>query len=161
MDRALAREIFDLVFLDIMLPGEDGLSACRRLRAGFTIPVMMVTARDKEVDRVVGLEVGADDYIGKPFGSRELIARIRALLRSTGAHRSTDATPPAQALTFEGWEIDPRTRQLRNAAGVQVQLTSAEFDLLLAFCRNPNRVLSREQLLELTHSGLEIGRAHV
>ncbi len=150
MDRLLALESVDLLILDIMLPGEDGLSACRRVRAQSNMPIMMVTARDDEIDRVVGLELGADDYIGKPFGSRELVARIRALLRRATAEKPTSPS----ILTFNGWEIDPRTRQLKDPVGVQVQLTSTEFDLLLALCRNPNRVLSREQLLELTHSGL-------
>lgn len=143
----------DLVLLDIMLPGEDGLSICRRIRTNSSIPIIMLTARTEEIERVVGLEVGADDYVGKPFSTRELIARIRALLRRSAVdQRSTVVS--ANILVFDGWEIDPAARQFRNPQGVHVQLTSAEFDLLLAFCRNPNRVLSREQLLELTHSGL-------
>lgn len=143
----------DLVLLDIMLPGEDGLSICRRIRTNSAIPIIMLTALTEEIERVVGLEVGADDYVGKPFSTRELVARIRALLRrSSGDQRFSLAS--LEVLNFDGWEIDSSSRQLRNPHGTQVQMTSAEFDLLLALCRNPNRVLSREQLLELTHSGL-------
>lgn len=153
MDAILDRTHIDLVILDVMLPGEDGFSVCRRLRSASAIPIIMLTALGEEVDRVVGLEIGADDYMSKPFSSRELIARIRALLR-----RATPDQKPTQAqnatLEFEGWSINPATRQLSDPRSVKVQLTSAEFDLLLAFCRNPNRILSREQLLELTHSGL-------
>ena len=143
----------DLVLLDIMLPGEDGVSICRRIRTSSSIPIIMLTALTEEIERVVGLEVGADDYVGKPFSTRELIARIRALLRRSAVDQRLTVVS-ASTLAFDGWEIDPAARQFRNPQGAHVQLTSAEFDLLLAFCRNPNRVLSREQLLELTHSGL-------
>jgi two-component system OmpR family response regulator len=153
MDPVLKSTKVDLVLLDIMLPGEDGLSICRRIRMTSAIPIIMLTALSEEMERVVGLEVGADDYIGKPFSTRELIARIRALLRRSGGDQRFSLAS-SQVLVFDGWEIDPATRQVRSPQGVHVQLTSAEFDLLLAFCRNPNRVLSREQLLELTHGGL-------
>jgi two-component system OmpR family response regulator len=153
MDYILARQDVDLVILDIMLPGEDGLSICRRLRASSKMPIIMMTALTEEIDRVVGLEIGADDYISKPFSSRELIARIRALLRRTVTEESASRSK-CETLAFLGWTIDPATRRLRDPKGVKVQLTSTEFDFLLAFCRNPNRILSREQLLELTHSGL-------
>ncbi len=153
MDAILTRHAIDLVILDVMLPGEDGFSACRRLRSNSSVPIIMLTALGNEVDRVVGLEIGADDYVSKPFSSRELIARIRALLRRAVPDRKQTQDANA-ALAFEGWVIDPARRQLRNPSGVKVALTSAEFDLLLAFCRNPNRVLSREKLLELMHSGL-------
>jgi two-component system OmpR family response regulator len=113
----------------------------------------MMTALTEEIDRVVGLEIGADDYISKPFSARELIARVRALLRRAGTDQSAPQ-PKSETLAFLGWKIDPGTRRLRDPRGVKVQLTSTEFDLLLALCRNPNRILSREQLLELTHSGL-------
>src|SRR5688572_17324271 len=150
MDPVLKSTKVDLVLLDIMLPGEDGLSICRRIRMTSAIPIIMLTELSEEMERVVGLEVGADDYIGKPFSTRELIARIRALLRRSGGDQRFSLAS-SQVLVFDGWEIDPATRQVRSPQGVHVQLTSAEFDLLLAFCRNPNRVLSREQLLELTH----------
>jgi two-component system OmpR family response regulator len=153
METVMQTAKVDLVLLDIMLPGEDGLSICRRIRMKSSIPIIMLTALTEEIERVVGLEVGADDYVGKPFSTRELIARIRALLRrSTGDQRSTAAA--SGTFVFDGWEIDPAARLFRNPHRVHIQLTSTEFDLLLAFCRNPNRVLSREQLLELTHSGL-------
>jgi two-component system OmpR family response regulator len=143
----------DLLLLDVMLPGEDGFSICRRLRADSAIPIIMLTALGAPVDRVVGLEIGADDYVAKPFDSRELVARIRALLRRSRAALSGD-TQRMRALVFAGWRIHPGERQLYNPAGVRVATTSAEFDLLLAFCQHPGRVLSREQLLELTHGGL-------
>jgi two-component system OmpR family response regulator len=153
MDRVLERETVDLVVLDVMLPGEDGFSICRRLRATSGIPIMMLTARGDPVDRVIGLEIGADDYVVKPFNSRELIARIRALLRRSRAGAGSPGER-VRALTFAGWRIEAVERQLYNPDGVRVSTTSAEFDLLLAFCRNPGKILSREQLLELTHGGL-------
>jgi len=153
MDKLLERETVDLVVLDILLPGEDGLSICRRLRATSSVPIIVLTALGEPVDRVIGLEIGADDYVVKPFNSRELVARIRALLRRS---RAVGGLPGerTRALTFAGWRIDPVERQLYNPDGVRVSTTSAEFDLLLAFCRNRGRILSREQLLELTHGGL-------
>ena len=153
MDPVLTSTKVDVVLLDVMLPGEDGFSICRRIRTTSAIPIIMLTALTEEMERVVGFEAGADDYVGKPFSTRELIARIRALLRRSGGDQRSSLAC-SQVLVFDGWEIDPATRQLRNPQGVHVQVTSAEFDLLLAFCRNPNRVISREQLLELTHSGL-------
>jgi two-component system OmpR family response regulator len=150
MDQALRRAAVDLILLDVLLPGEDGLSICRRLRASTAIPIIMVTALGQEVDRIIGLEIGADDYVAKPFNTRELVARIRALLRR--------ARPPARggvrAYRFAGWRLYPAERQLASAEGVRVTTTSAEFDLLLAFCQNPGRILSRDQLLDLTHGGL-------
>jgi two-component system OmpR family response regulator len=153
MDRLLARERVDLILLDVMLPSEDGFSICRRLRSASEVPIIMLTARDEDVDRILGLELGADDYVTKPFNSRELMARIRALLRraqSAGAPAKNRAPP----MRFAGWRIYPAERQLHNPEGVRISTTSAEFDLLLAFCLNPGRVLSRDQLLELTHGGL-------
>jgi two-component system, OmpR family, response regulator len=153
MDRLLEQDDVDLVVLDIMLPGEDGFSICRRLRATSSVPIIMLTALGEAVDRIVGLEIGADDYVTKPFNSRELVARIRALLRrsrTAGAIAGNGRRP----LVFAGWRIDPVGRQLFNPDGVRVATTSAELDLLLAFCRNPGRVLSREELLELTHGGV-------
>ncbi|WP_230983052.1 response regulator [Inquilinus limosus] len=151
MDAVLRLVPVDLVVLDIMLPGEDGLSICRRLRAASAIPIIMVTARGDAVDRIVGLEIGADDYLPKPFDSRELVARIRALLRRVQGGRDAGR---ARSLRFAGWRIDPASRQLHDPDGVQVAMTSVEFDLLAALCRHPGQVLSRDQLIELTHSGL-------
>ena len=153
MDRLLRQNMFDLIVLDVLLPGEDGLSICRRLRASTSTPILMLTALAEQVDRIVGLEIGADDYVTKPFHPRELVARIRAILRRTrisGAQtRST-----MQSFRFAGWRLLPRERQVYNPEGVRIATTSTEFDILLAFCQNPGRVLSREQLLELTHSGV-------
>jgi two-component system, OmpR family, response regulator len=152
MDALLDSCSVDLIILDLMLPGEDGYSICRRLRAASAMPIIMVTARDENIDRIVGLEIGADDYVTKPFNSRELIARIRALLR-----RAEGSAPPARSrarmLVFAGWRIDPTTRELHDPENVRVSLTSVEFDLLFALCRNSGRTLSREQLLELAHGG--------
>jgi two-component system, OmpR family, response regulator len=149
---AMLKDGIDLVILDVMLPGEDGFSVCRRLRANSSIPIIMVTARGEEIDRVHGLEVGADDYVSKPFSSRELVARIRALLRRA---ESTPELSRARmrALRFTGWCIDPALRELFDADGTRIALTSVEFDLLLAFCRHPGQTLSREKLIELTHGG--------
>ena len=153
MDLLLAQESVDLILLDVMLPNEDGFSVCRRLRAGSSVPIIMVTALDEDVDRIVGLEIGADDYISKPFNSRELVARIRALMRRVDA--SALAHKDRQRLfRFAHWSLYPAERLLHNPDRVRVTMTSAEFDLLLAFCQNPGRVLSREQLLDLTHGGL-------
>jgi two-component system, OmpR family, response regulator len=152
MDRVMRRQAFDLIILDAMLPGEDGFNICRRLRASAVTPIIMLTALGDDVDRIIGLELGADDYVTKPFNPRELIARIRSLMRrsSYGAERRERRQP----LTFAGWRVDPVSRELRNPENVHVFMTTAEFDMLLAFCLNPGRVLTREQLLALTHAGL-------
>lgn len=152
MDALLARESVDVIVLDIMLPGEDGVSICRRLRGASTIPIIMLTALGDEIDRVVGLEVGADDYVTKPFSSRELIARIRALLRRASFERATGSAA-ARRFRFAGWTLDPSRRQLLDPDGTHVTLTSAEFDLLVAFCQRPGQVLSREKLLDVTYCG--------
>ncbi|MEN2977473.1 response regulator transcription factor (plasmid) [Tistrella bauzanensis] len=152
MDRLIGVESFNLIILDIMLPGEDGLSLCRRLRADAMVPIIMLTALNEELDRIVGLEIGADDYISKPFSPREVLARVRSLLR-----RAAYAPAPARRgrpLRFEGWRIDPVRRQLHDPADIRVSMTTAEFDLLLAFCHNPGRVITRDELLSLTHAGL-------
>jgi two-component system, OmpR family, response regulator len=153
MDSELQRQDFDLVVLDVMLPDEDGLSICQRLRQQSSIPIIMVTARGEAIDRILGLELGADDYVTKPFNSRELIARIRALLRRA-ASEPTPARLRPRPMTFLGWRIDPTTRELHDPTGLRITLTSAEFDLLLVFCRHAGQVLSREQLIELVHGGL-------
>jgi two-component system OmpR family response regulator len=151
MDRVMIERSFDLVILDVMMPGEDGLSICRRLRAKSKIPLMMLTALSEETDRIVGLELGADDYIVKPFNPREVLARIKAILRRAepvaltlgGAHGG-------KRLKFANWVLDTDRRHLANTDGVSISLTSADFQLLIAFLERPRTVLSRERLLDLT-----------
>lgn len=152
MDRRMMRESFDLIVLDVMLPHEDGWRICQRLRQTSLIPIIMASARSEVVDRVLGLELGADDYVTKPFSTRELIARIRALLRRVANSRNAVPVTP-RPITFAGWMLDPTKRELRDSTGTKITLTSAEFDLLLVFCRNPGKVLSREQLVELVSGG--------
>jgi two-component system, OmpR family, response regulator len=151
MDRVLKKKEFQLIVLDGMLPGEDGFSICRRIRSSNTVPILMLTALTKEVDRVIGLELGADDYVTKPFNSRELLARIRALLRRSSY--AMQVKPILEAMTFAGWRIDPVTRELTNSEGVHVSLTTAEFDVLLVFCQNPRQVMNRQEILARTHAG--------
>jgi two-component system OmpR family response regulator len=148
VDRLLADNRIDLIVLDLMLPGEDGLSLCRRLRTHSQVPVIMLTAKGEEVDRIVGLEMGADDYLAKPFNPRELLARIRAVLRR--ASTATPADHRARTLAFFGWRVDCALRELRDPQGTRIMLTGAEFDLLQALCERSGRVLSRDQLLDLT-----------
>lgn len=155
MDDHLANGNFDLIVLDLMMPGEDGLSICRRLRADTAIPIIMLTALGEETDRIVGLEMGADDYLPKPFNPRELLARIKAILRLGGDFRSP-APVSGRTLGFEGWTVDLSKRELRNPDGALVSLTAGEFDLLVALTERPQRVLNRDQLLDLTR-GREAG----
>ena len=150
MIRAMADHRVDLLILDVMLPGEDGLSLCRRIRAESQVPIIMLTARGEDVDRILGLEMGADDYLAKPFNPRELLARINAVLRRQAVAWTASATEGATVLSFLGWRIDFRLRELRNPDAARVAMTSAEFDLLRVFCERPGRVLSRESLLDLT-----------
>ncbi|UPT94400.1 response regulator [Bradyrhizobium barranii subsp. apii] len=150
MSRALADHRVDLIILDVMLPGEDGLSLCRKVRSEAQTPIIMLTARGEDVDRIVGLEMGADDYLPKPFNPRELLARINAVLRRQAAAQAASSIEGASTLVFEGWRIDLRLRELRNPEGARVAVTSAEFDLLRTFCERPGRVLSRDSLLDLT-----------
>ncbi|KUL94743.1 transcriptional regulator [Bosea sp. WAO] len=149
MDRALREGGFDLIVLDLNLPGEDGLSICRRLRQGTSIPIIMLTARSEDIDRIIGLEMGADDYLGKPFNPRELLARIRAVMRRQQGTQADPDTAPG-AFSFNGWILDASKRELSNPDDVRVAVTGAEFDLLRAFCERPGRVLSRDILLDLT-----------
>ena len=149
MRKVLADGRIDLVLLDLMLPGEDGLSLCRSLRAGSDIPIIMITAKGEEVDRVIGLEMGADDYLPKPFGSRELVARIRAVLRRGRiGGLVTEAETPTR-YRFDRWILDAEARELLRSDGVMVPLSTGEFDLLTALVQRPNHVLSRDQLLDL------------
>ena len=152
MNALLRSNEFDLIILDVMLPGEDGLSICRRIRSEKTTPIILLTALGEEVDRIVGLEVGADDYVTKPISPREVVARIRSLLRRSSYGLVN--TAGQRKLRFEGWQIDPLRRQLHDASSARVAVTTTEFDLLLAFCRNPGRIITREELLSLTHTGL-------
>jgi len=149
MKRCLSESKIDLIVLDLMLPGEDGLSLCRGLRASSTIPIIMLTAMSDEMDKIIGLEMGADDYLSKPFNPRELLARIKAVLR-----RVNTLSPPASSDLkhhhFSRWSLDVHKRELTDQAGVMVVLSSAEFDLLRVFIAHPQRVLSREQLLDLS-----------
>jgi two-component system OmpR family response regulator len=150
MWKQLKHAEIDLIVLDLMLPGEDGLSLCRRLRATSATPVIMLTAMGEETDRIVGLEIGADDYLPKPFNPRELLARIKAVLRRAEGRAAPDGPrPPRQILAFAGWRLDATQRQLHDALGAPVALSSGEFDLLLAFAENPQRVLTRDRLLDL------------
>jgi two-component system, OmpR family, response regulator len=150
MFAALEEQKIDLVILDVMLQGEDGFSLCRRLREASKVPVIMLTAMGDHTDRIVGLEIGADDYLVKPFDARELLARIKAVLRRTSdapaAATSTDTRP---VLTFAGWRLDVARRELRSADNMLMILSGAEFDLLLAFAEHSQRVLTRDQLLDL------------
>ena len=148
---------FDLILLDVMLPGKSGLDLCREIRATSHVPIIMVSARGDEIDRVVGLEVGADDYVPKPFGAKELLARIRALLRRVAAGGGSSETAgrvPQDAMSFAGWRLDRRRRELTDPDGVAVDLSGAEHDLLVAFLENPQRVIGRERLLELSRTRL-------
>jgi two-component system OmpR family response regulator len=148
MHKALDEARIDLILLDLMLPGEDGLSLCRGLRAHSEIPIIMLTAKGEEVDRVIGLEMGADDYLPKPFGSRELVARIRAVLRR-GRRALMDDVPRAARYRFDRWTLDTGARELIDPGGVAVPLSTGEFDLLVVLLEHPQRVLSRDQLLDL------------
>jgi two-component system, OmpR family, response regulator len=150
MDRALDGSRIDLIVLDLMLPGEDGISLCQRLRATSHIPIIMLTAKGEEIDRIIGLEMGADDYLPKPFNPRELLARIRAVLRRTASSGDPAERRSDRVLTFLGWRLDSRRREVRDPDGTRIAFTSAEFDLLQVFCDKAGRVLSRDQLLDLT-----------
>jgi two-component system OmpR family response regulator len=147
--RALAEQPADLIVLDLMLPGEDGLAICRDLRTRSNTPVIMLTARGESIDRIVGLEVGADDYVAKPFDPRELIARIRTVLRRASA--MPGATPTRlRGWTFDGWTFDAVRRELRDPEGAIVALSSLEFRLLELLLQNANQVLTRDRIMEAT-----------
>ncbi|MVA78239.1 response regulator [Agrobacterium vitis] len=154
MDAKMRALEFDLVVLDVMLPGEDGFSICRRLRGSGDIPILMLTSVSSDIDRVVGLEIGADDYVTKPFVLRELTARIKGLLRRSRVTSQRPDSLRKSFFRFDGWQVDPARRQLHDPSHARVAMTTHEFDLLLAFCQNPGRVLTREQLLSATHAGL-------
>jgi two-component system, OmpR family, response regulator len=149
MRRVLASAEVDLIILDVMLPGRDGLSICRDLRATERTPIVMLTARGDPVDRVVGLEMGADDYLPKPFDLRELEARVRAVLRRSGQDNGPTGSERGKVLGFSGWKLEVQQRQLSSPEGMIVELTSGEFDVLMAFAERPQRILSREQLIDI------------
>jgi two-component system OmpR family response regulator len=151
LSAAMARELVDLVILDLRLPGEDGMQIARKLREESAIPILMLTGRAEEADRVMGLELGADDYLTKPFSSRELLARIRALLRRAKAQASVaDAVSKVRAYRFGGWELNVGLRKLKSPKGEPVDLTNGEFRILAAFLSAPQRILTRDQLLDLS-----------
>ncbi len=139
----------DLVLLDIMMPGEDGLSLCRHLTESRAIPTIMLTAKGEAMDRVVGLEIGADDYVVKPFEPRELVARIRSVLRRAAKGGGAGAPVEDEAFEFEGWRLDPLKRRLTDPEGAMVSISSAEFRLLMAFVEHPRQVLDRDRLLDM------------
>ena len=156
MREAMSREVIDLILLDLKLPAEDGMTLARELRETSSVPIVILTGRKDDVDRIMGLELGADDYLTKPFNLRELLARIRAILRRTQAHPVTRAEGrKPHALRFGAWELDLRSRRLTSNDGERVELTHAEFALLAAFLGAPERILSREQLLELSRGNDE------
>jgi len=152
---AAAREILavhaiSLVLLDIMIPGEDGLSLAAFIRSTAQTPLILVTAKTDDVDRILGLEIGADDYVTKPFNPRELLARIKAVLRRTGEQAAVVHAPDAAGYAFDAWVLKTGERELIDRDGVSVALSTGEYNLLLAFVTHPRRVLTRDQLLDLT-----------
>ena len=148
MRRAIAEQVPDVIILDLMLPGEDGLTLCRQLRANGNIPVIMLTARGEPADRVVGLELGADDYVVKPFDPRELVARIHTVLRRARGEMAAGGAGEGERVSFEGWTLDVSTRQLTTPRQMVVPLSNAEFRLLWTFIERPRRVLNRDQLMD-------------
>jgi two-component system, OmpR family, response regulator len=150
MWQALDRGAFDLVVLDVMLPGDDGLTLCRTLRAHSDIPIIMLTARGEETDRIVGLEMGADDYVAKPFSARELLARIKVILRRVRSLPRNLQPEEQRSIRFGGWTLDTVHRHLVSPSGIVTPVGGAEYRLLRIFLAHPNRVLGRDQLIELT-----------
>ena len=148
--RALAAAAVDLVVLDIMMPGEDGLALCRHLRETSRVPVILLTAMAEETDRIVGLEVGADDYVTKPFNPRELLARIKAVIRRTRSLPPDRESPSARTYRFDRWSVDMAGRELVDESGVVIPLSTGEFRLLAALLERPGMVLTRDQILDLT-----------
>ncbi len=151
---AMENEKIDLVVLDIMLPGTNGIDLCRQIRRESDVPIIFVSARASEADRVLGLELGADDYLAKPFSSRELIARIRAVLRRGSSIDGREEDGRRNEASFEGWTVNFSRRELRSPTGAMIDLTGAEFDLLATFIGQPQRVIGRERLIELTRTRL-------
>lgn len=154
MQKCLQQSVFDLLILDVMLPGEDGLALCKKLRESSSVSIIFLSALGEEADRIVGLEVGADDYLIKPFSSRELLARVKALLRRThgelGEQRAKEKLTHLPDLRFDDWRLDQKRRCLISPETVTIPLSTGEYNLLLAFVEHANRTLSRDQLLDLT-----------
>ena len=148
MMEALARAPVDLIVLDLMLPGTNGLDLCRNLRRTSAVPVVMLTAKGDDIDRIIGLEVGADDYLPKPFNPRELLARVNAVLRRSRGGGGAPFDRAGRGFAFDGWRLDTLKRELTNPRSVVVDLSTGEYDLLLAFLEAPQRVLSRDFLLD-------------
>jgi two-component system, OmpR family, response regulator len=149
MWHTLEQRPVDLILLDVMLPGKNGIDLCREIRARRDVPIIFVSAKVDETDRVIGLELGADDYIPKPFGTRELIARVRAVLRRRPT-KNDASEASAEQVRFAGWSVDMRRRSVFSPSGASIELTGAEFDLLASFIGSPQRVLGRERLIELS-----------
>ncbi|WP_236192876.1 response regulator [Pseudomonas glycinae] len=148
---AIAQARPDTIILDLMLPGEGGLSLCQKVRTQMGIPIIMLTAMAELSDRIVGLELGADDYLTKPFAPQELLARVRALQRRVGENAPSRAEPSRPVMAFAGWHLDITCRELRSPEGVMIPMSAGEFDLLLVLLEHPQRILTREQLIDLTH----------
>jgi two-component system OmpR family response regulator len=152
MRRIMAQSPVDLVILDLMLPGEDGLTLARSLREDSNVGIIILTGRGETVDRIIGLEMGADDYLPKPFHLRELLARVKSVLRRASSRRADKPAAGRSKARFAGWNLDLSTRELKSPAGSEVRLTTGEFDLLAAFVSNANQVLSRDRLLDLARN---------
>jgi DNA-binding response OmpR family regulator len=153
MRRVMAQNAVDLVILDLMLPGEDGLTLARQLREESGVGIIILTGRGETVDRIIGLEMGADDYLPKPFHLRELLARVKSVLRRVSSRIKDNGQPTARSKArFAGWRLDLSTRELVSPSGGEVRLTTGEFDLLAAFVNNANQVLSRDRLLDLARN---------
>ena len=150
LQRMLRAEVVDLLLLDLRLPGEDGMQLLRQLRAESQLPVIILTGRSEEADRVMGLELGADDYLTKPFSPRELLARIRTVLRRAQAGQEAHGAPVCRAYRIPGWELNLRTRRLTASGGAEVTLSNGEFNLLAALLASANRVVTRDQLIEMS-----------
>jgi two-component system, OmpR family, response regulator len=152
MRRVMSQTGIDLVILDLMLPGEDGLSLARSLREQSNVGIIILTGRGETVDRIIGLEMGADDYLPKPFHLRELLARVKSVLRRVSSRTKEKPGPTRAKAKFAGWNLDLATRELMSPSGTEVRLTTGEFDLLAAFVNNANQVLSRDRLLDLARN---------
>jgi len=152
MRRVMAQDAVDLVILDLMLPGEDGLSLARSLRDESSVGIIILTGRGETVDRIIGLEMGADDYLPKPFHLRELLARVKSVLRRASSRSAERQAVPRSRAWFAGWNLDLSSRELLSPLGEEVRLTTGEFDLLAAFVNNANQVLTRDKLLDLARN---------
>jgi two-component system OmpR family response regulator len=157
MRHALSSTRIDLIILDIMLPGTSGLDLCREIRKTSAVPIIMLTAKAEEADRIVGLEIGADDYVTKPFSPRELLARLNAVLRRMAVDIGVPKRSAVRGYMFEGWVLDTLKRELTNPDGIVVDLSTGEYDLLLAFVEQPQKVLTREHLLDAARNRVATG----